>query len=125
MGFFSSLAELTAIGHRSYADFDVRAQLAGAQAQLDAMNASMGIPASSGALVPAVATIISGTPTGGAVGIDPIVVIEATALIEGGGVQPVRATLPISPIHLARIAPGARLEVLVAPGRPEILTIRW
>jgi len=59
------------------------------------------------------------------IGMNLLVHLELIVQLPGGVPLPVQRTEQLSPLHLARVAPGARLEVSLVPGMPESLRIEW
>ena len=131
MGFLKDLATLTAQGNAAYARMDVGATLAAAQQSLDQANHVMAAtvtatdPALEAARLRTSATVVDARQLPMMIGMNALVELDLVVTLAGGIPMPATRTEQLAPLHLARVAPGSRLDVSVVPGRPETLRIEW
>src|SRR3954451_23006301 len=126
MGFISDLAKLSRMSGEIYDGIDVKARMASAQAQLDALNqaSAPADPRSEARRVPATATVRSCSPTGMVVNFNPVVALDLMVFV-GGVPLPVSTTTVVAQVHLSRVQPGSTLTVSLDPANPASLRIDW
>ena len=115
MGFLKDIRTLSKMGKEQQARMDVKGSMAQMQSMLDSL-ATQPIP--EGAGVQAVATVVSARDTGALLNTQLVVEVELTVLLPSGVPVPVTRTLPISPLHLARLQPGGQVDVRLDPADP-------
>lgn len=134
MGFLKDLATLTRQGHEIQQRMDVGASMAQAKSSMEQasrmMAASMPVSAADGPQLEAqrlrtTATVIDARQLPMMIGMNSIVELELHAHMPGGVPLPVTRTEQLAPLHLARVAPGAILDVSIVPGRPDTVRIEW
>jgi hypothetical protein len=131
MGFLKDLATLTAQGNAAYARMDVGASLAAAQQSLDQANQVMAAtvtatdPGLEAARLRTTATVVAARQLPMMIGMNAVVELELIVAMAGGIPMPATRTEQVAPLHLARVVPGARLEVSVVPGSPETTRVEW
>jgi hypothetical protein len=131
MGFLKDLATLTAQGNAAYARMDVGASLAAAQQSLDQANQVMAAtvtatdPGLEAARLRTTATVVAARQLPMMIGMNAVVELELIVAMAGGIPMPTSRTEQVAPLHLARVVPGARLEVSVVPGSPETTRVEW
>lgn len=131
MGFLKELATLTTQGNAAYARMDVGATLAAAQQSIDHAGQVMAAtvtatdPALEAARLRTTATVVDARQLPMMIGMNAVVELDLVVALGGGIPMPATRTEQLAPLHLARVAPGSRLDVSVVPGRPETLRIEW
>lgn len=132
MGFLKNLATLTKQGIEMQNRMDVGATMAQAsQAMTQAqqyMAASAPVvlsPVDEARRTYTTATVTSAQEAPMMIGMNVMVNLELIVQLPGGVPLPVQRMEQLSPLHLARVAPGARLDVSLIPGMPESLRIEW
>ena len=132
MGFFKNISTLTRQAREMERTFDMGATMAQAsQAMTQAqqyMAASMPVvlsPVDEARRTFTTATVTAAQETPMTIGMNVMVDLELIVQLPGGVPLPVRRIEQLSPLHLARVAPGSRLEVSLIPGMPESLRIEW
>ncbi|MFC5789497.1 hypothetical protein EDM22_17475 [Agromyces tardus] len=131
MGFLKDLRTLTAQGNAAYARMDVGATLAAAQQSLDQANQVMAAtvtatdPGLDAARVRTTASVLDARQLPMMIGMNAVVELDLVVTLAGGIPMPATRTEQLAPLHLARVMPGARLDVSLVPGRPETLRIEW
>lgn len=131
MGFLKELATLTTQGNAAYARMDVGATLAAAQQSVDHAGQVMAAtvtatdPALEAARLRTTATVVDARQLPMMIGMNAVVELDLVVALGGGIPMPATRTEQLAPLHLARVAPGSRLDVSVVPGRPETLRIEW
>jgi predicted alpha-1,6-mannanase (GH76 family) len=131
MGFLKDLATLTPQGNTAYARMDVGARLTAAQQSLDQANQVMAAtvtatdPWLEAARLRTTATVVAARQLPMMIGMNAVVELELIVAMAGGIPMPATRTEQVAPLHLARVMPGARLDVSVVPGRPETTRVEW
>ena len=132
MGFFKNISTLTKQAKEMERNFDMgttmaRAQQSMAQAQ-QYMAASTPVvlsPVDEARRTFTSATVTAAQETSMTIGMNVMVNLELIVQLPGGVPLPVHRIEQLSPLHLARVAQGSRLEVSLIPGMPESLRIEW
>ena len=110
---------------------DVGATLAAAQQSLDQANQVMAAtvtatdPGLDAARVRTTASVLDARQLPMMIGMNAVVELDLVVTLAGGIPMPATRTEQLAPLHLARVMPGARLDVSLVPGRPETLRIEW
>ncbi|MGX5696850.1 hypothetical protein ACWKWP_11680 [Agromyces soli] len=136
MGFLKDLATLTKQGYEMQQRMDVGATMAQAQASMEQasrmMAASMPAPVPAGGgqqfeeqRFRASAVVVDARQLPMMIGMNSIVELELHVQLPGGVPLPVTRTEQLAPLHLARVAPGAILDVSLVPGRPDSVRVEW
>jgi hypothetical protein len=127
MGFFKSVRDLQKQSNEISKNWDVGAQLAGAQASMEQANAMLAQGAAAATVaqtgMPAAATVVALREGFGEINFQPIVEIDMTVLAPGRPPYPVtmRQAMPIQMV--AAMRPGANLNVKVDPANPATVWI--
>jgi hypothetical protein len=120
MGFFRDLQALNKKGRELQDKMDVRATMAQAQAQMDALTASAAsVPLDEATAISAVATVAGARETGMIINGLPAVEIDLMVLLPTG--VPVQVTRPVnaSPLVIPRLQPGSQIDVRLDPADPQ------
>jgi len=132
MGFFSSLAQLSKQGHDMQKRMDMGATMAAAQASMTqasqflAAAAPVATSATDETLrISATAVVTSAAQAPMRIGMNAMVELDLIVSLPGGVPVPVRRMEQLTPLHIARVVPGATLAVSLVPGRTETLRIEW
>ena len=131
MPFFSDLATLTRQANAAYDRMDVGASLAAAQQSMAPASRVMAAtvvahdPALEADRVRATATVSDARQLPMMFGMNAVVELHLIVSLPGGIPMPATRTEQLSPLHLARVAPGAELVVSLVPGRPDTLRLEW
>jgi hypothetical protein len=134
MGFFGDLNKLRVMGEEAQQNMDVKAQMANAQAQLDAANANMQAftaagapldPASEARRVEATATVNSAKHTGMVINWDVMVEVSLLVMLPSGIPLPVTTTMLVPQLNLSRLQPGTQLNVTIDPETPASVRVNW
>lgn len=132
MGFLKDLATLTRQGYEMQQRMDVGATMAQAQAsmaQASRMMAASAPPPADPALevqrLRATAVVVDARQLPMMIGMNSIVELELHVQLPGGVPLPVTRTEQLAPLHLARVSPGAILDVSLVPGRPDTVRVEW
>lgn len=131
MGFLSDLATLTRQANAAHDGMDVGASLAAAQHSLEQANRVMAAsvvahdPALEAARVRATATVADARQLPMMIGMNAVVELDLIVSLPGGIPMPASRTEPLAPLHLARVAPGAQVDVSLVPGRPDTVRLGW
>lgn len=136
MGFLKDLATLTKQGYEMQQRMDVGATMAQATASMEQasrmMAASMPapVPSAGGQQLEAQrlrtsATVVDARQLPMLIGMNSIVELDLHVQLPGGVPLPVTRTEQLAPLHLARVAPGAILDVSIVPGRPDTVRVEW
>ncbi|RXZ49721.1 hypothetical protein [Agromyces binzhouensis] len=129
MGFLADLRTLNAQATAVRERMDVGATLAAAQQSLEQADRVMAAavaandPASDAARVRTTASVVSARQLPMVIGMDVMVELELVAKLPGGIPVPASRTQPLAPIQLARVTPGAIVDVSLVPGRPETVRL--
>ncbi|WP_438854053.1 hypothetical protein [Agromyces sp. M3QZ16-3] len=129
MGFLADLRTLNAQATAVRDRMDVGATLAAAQQSLEQANRVMAAsvaandPVSDAARVRTTATVVSARQLPMMIGMDAVVELELVAQLPGGIPLPASRTQPLAPIQLARVTPGAIVDVSLVPGRPDTVRL--
>jgi hypothetical protein len=132
MGFLKDLTTLTRQANAAYDRMDVGASLDAASRSM--REASRVLAATTtrpddelleAARVRAVATVVDARQLPMVIGMNLVVEVDLVVTMASGIPLPVSRTEQVAPIHLARLAPGAALDVSIAPGRPESVRVEW
>ncbi|MFC9918067.1 hypothetical protein [Agromyces binzhouensis] len=129
MGFLADLRTLNAQATAVRERMDVGATLAAAQQSLEQADRVMAAavaandPASDAARVRTTASVVSARQLPMVIGMDVMVELELVAQLPGGTPVPASRTQPLAPIQLARVTPGAIVDVSLVPGRPETVRL--
>ncbi|WP_448005907.1 hypothetical protein [Agromyces bauzanensis] len=132
MGFLKDLATLTAAGNAAYARLDVGASLEAASRSMDQASRVLAatLPPADDELFESVrvrttATVVDARQLPMMVGMHSVVEVDLVVMMPSGLPLPVTRTEQVAPLHLARLAPGATLDVSIVPGRPETVRVEW
>ncbi|UOQ88237.1 hypothetical protein MUN74_13200 [Agromyces endophyticus] len=132
MGFLKDLTTLTRQGFEMQQRMDVGATMAQAQEQMAQASRLMAasMPAPTDARLEAqrlrtTATVVDARQLPMMIGMNSLVELDLHVLMPGGVPMPASRTEQLAPIHLARVAPGATLDVSLVPGRPDTLRVEW
>ncbi|WP_448810971.1 hypothetical protein [Agromyces bauzanensis] len=132
MGFLKDLATLTAKGNDAYARLDVGASLAAASRSMDEASRVLAatLPAADDDLFESVrvrttASVVDARQLPMMLGMHSVVEVDLVVMMPSGLPLPVTRTEQVAPLHLARLAPGATLDVSIVPGRPESVRVEW
>ena len=132
MGFLKDLHTLTKQGNAAYARMDVGARLE--EASLAMGEASRVLAASTpqsdelaleAVRLRTTATVLDARQLPMMIGMNVVVELSLVVRMPSGVPLPVTRTEQLAPLHLARVAPGASLEVSIIPGRPDSVRIEW
>jgi hypothetical protein len=132
MGFLKDLTTLTRQANAAYDRMDVGASLDAASRSM--REASRVLAATTtrpddelleAARVRAVATVVDARQLPMVIGMNLVVEVDLVVTMASGIPLPVNRTEQVAPIHLARLAPGAALDVSIVPGRPESVRVEW
>jgi hypothetical protein len=130
VGFFKDIHTLTKQAKEIDKTFDPGAQARDATARMAAMNqqfaqanAAMAAPPEDA--VEASAQIVSVGTTSGMLNMDPIVPVELFILADGQPPRPVSTSLVVPMAQLARLQPGASLNVRVSKSDPSAVAVVW
>lgn len=132
MGFLKDLATLTAQGNAAYSRVDVGASLdaasrsmAEASRMLAAATPAPDDELLESARVRATASVVDARQLPMMIGMHCVVEVDLLVTMPGGFPLPVTRTEQVAPLQLARLAPGAALDVSIVPGRPESVRVEW
>lgn len=132
MGFFKDLHALGKLGREAQERMDVDASMAAMQrsiAQAGQVMAASAPPALDPELeaqrVPTTATVIDARQQPMMIGMNVVVELDLHVALPGGIPLPVTRTEQLTPLHLARVAPGVVLPASVVPGRPDSVRVEW
>ena len=130
MGFFKDIHTLTKQAKEIDKTFDPGAQARDATSRMAAMNqqfaqanAAMAAPPEDA--IEATGQIVSVGTTTGMLNMDPIVPVELFVLADGLPPRPVSASLVVPMAQLARLQPGATLNVRVSRSDPSAVAVVW
>ena len=130
MGFFKDIHTLTKQAKEIDKTFDPGAQARDATARMAAMNqqfsqanAAMAAPPEDA--IEATGQIVSVGTTTGMLNMDPIVPVELLVLAGGLPPRPVSTSLVVPMAQLARLQPGATLNVRVSRSDPSAVAVVW
>jgi hypothetical protein len=130
MGMFKSIRDLQKQGNEINKNWDVGAQLADAQAQMQnaqelmAQQTAAANAATTG--LDATATIVAVRQGPGLVNFQPMIEVDLTVLRDGGmPPYPVTVKQVIPQVNLAQAQPGASFHVKVDPNNPASVWIDW
>lgn len=115
MGFFKDIRTLSKMGKEQQKKMDVAGSMAQMKSTLDALVTQ---PIADGAGVQASATVVSARDTGAQLNMQQVVEVELTVLLPSGVPVPVTRTMPVSPLHAARLQPGSQVDVRLDPAAP-------
>jgi hypothetical protein len=120
MGFFKDLRTVSKMGREMQSKMDVKATMAQAQAQLDAMTAAgPSVPLDPATAVSAVATVAAARDTGVIVNGLPAVEVDLMVLLPSGVPTQVTRSVNASPLLIPRLQPGSQLDVRLDPADPQ------
>lgn len=119
MGFFKDLNALGKKGRELQANLDVKATMAQAQAQMDALTAATAsVPLDPATAVSAVATVVAARETGMILNGLPTVELDLMVLLPTGVPAQVTRSVSAGPLLIPRIQPGSQLDVRLDPADP-------
>jgi hypothetical protein len=127
MGFFKSVRELQKQGNEINKNWDVGAQLEGAQASMSQATEMLAQQTAAANIaqtgLPATATVVGVREGFGELNFQPIVELDMTVLMPGRPPYPVtmRQAMPVH--QLAAMQPGANVSVKVDPNNPQTIWI--
>jgi hypothetical protein len=132
MGFLKDLATLTAQGNAAYARMDVGASLEAASRSMDQASRVLAAttPRADEEWLEAVrmrttATVVDARQLPMMIDMNAVVELDLIVAMPSGFPLPVTRTEQVAPLYLARVAPGAALDVSIVPGRPESVRVEW
>ena len=132
MGFFGDLNKLRIQGEEMREKQDVKGQMAGAQAKMDAMNAAYAAavpkevdPASEARRIITTATVQSAAQTGMVVNMSQSIQVDLIVDLPGGIPLPVQTIMLVPMLNLARLQPGGKLTVSIDPQIPTSVLVDW
>jgi hypothetical protein len=130
MGFFKDIHTLQKQGKEMDKTFDPGAQARNATERMAAMNqqfaqanAAMAAPPEDA--IEATGQIVSVGTTSGMINMDPIVPVELLVLANGLPPRPVSASIVVPMAQLARLQPGATLNVRISRSDPSAVAVVW
>ena len=128
MGFFRDINTITKKGKELHEHTDVRAQMAGGIASMQAANAMMAQQTAAATMavhgVDSTATVAGIRPTGMQVNFDAVVDIDLT-VFRNGLPMPMTSRQPIPQCYLHRAQPGTALRVKLDPNDSAAVWIDW
>ncbi len=129
MGFFRSVRELQKQGNEINKNWDVGAQLAGAQASMQAAQATMAQQTQAANIaatgLDATATISAVRQSGGMVNYQPMLDIDVIVMAPGRPPMPATVSGVVEQLYLHKAQPGAQVPVKVDPADPSVVWINW
>lgn len=129
MGMFKSMRDLQKQANEINKNWDVGAQLEGAQASMQNAQAMMAQQTAAANLaatgLDGVATITGVRQQGGMVNFQPILELDLTVVAGGRPPIPVTLSQPVEQIFLTRAQPGAKVAVKVDQNDPNLVWINW
>jgi hypothetical protein len=126
MGFIGDLNKLSKQAKEMRKDYDPAAQMNDALQRMRAINESM--EEANEALangLPGTAQVVTVGPTTGNVNMNPMMRVDLLVTQQGGMPRPVSKEFVVPLQHVARVAVGASLPVLVSPTDPDAVAIMW
>lgn len=129
MGLFKSVRDLKKQADQINESWDPAAQMAQAQAQMQAATESMAQQTAAANLaatgLPATATIVAVRQGNTMVNQQPVVEIDLTVMAEGRPPYPASVSQVMPLTMLSQAQPGATVNVKIDPNDPETLWIDW
>lgn len=132
MGFLKDLTALTRQANAAYDRVDMGATLAAASRSMDDAGRVLAAttPRPDEEWLEAVrmrttATIVDARQLPIVIGMNAVVELDLVVAMPSGFPLPVTRTEQVSPLHLARLAPGGSVDVSFVPGRPESVRLEW
>lgn len=129
MGLFKSMRDLQKQANEINKNWDVGAQLAGAQASMQNAQAMMAQQTAAANLAASgldgVATITGVRQQGGMINFQPILELDLTVAAAGRPPMPVSVTQPVEQVFLTKAQPGAKVAVKVDQADPSLVWINW
>lgn len=129
MGFIKALRDVSKQSSEINKNWDVGAQLAGAQASMASAQAMMAQQTAGANLaatgLDAIATINGVRQGGGMVNYQPILELDLLVIAPGRPPVPVSVSQVVEQIFLAKAQVGGRVVVKVDPANPQQVWINW